>query len=336
MLNKILVTGGLGYIGSHTVLKLLELNYSVVIIDNLSNSNVNTFKILKFISKKDDKLKLYIGDVNNNLILEKIFNENKIDGVIHFAAFKSVSESITKPLDYYHNNVGGTINLLKYMEKNGVKNIIFSSSSTIYGEPNNFPVTELTELKTPKTPYGKTKLICENILSDNSYFNVISLRYFNPVGNHKTGLIYENPNGVPENLFPYIVGVINKKYEHLRIFGDTYNTTDGTSIRDYIDVNDLSRIHINCLTKKLKKKSCIINCGYGHGYSVLQIVKIFEKISGKILKKKYLPPRKGDVSEVISVLSKKKEIKKILSNNFYINESVKNSLLWEKKYQKDK
>ncbi len=307
MQNKILVTGGLGYIGSHTVLKLLELNYSVVIIDNLSNSNVNTFKILKFISKKNDKLKLYIGDVNDNFILEKIFNENRIDGVIHFAAFKSVSESITKPLDYYYNNVGGTINLLKYMEKNGVKNIIFSSSCTIYGEPNNFPVTELTELKTPKTPYGKTKLICENILSDNSYFNVISLRYFNPVGNHKTGLIYENPNGVPENLFPYIVGVINKKYDHLRIFGDSYNTTDGTAIRDYIDVNDLADAHVKSLLIVEKNKYDVFNVGTGNGYSVMEVVKNF-KNKGYDIPFKIYPKREGDIEKIWADITKAKNI----------------------------
>jgi len=307
MQNKILVTGGLGYIGSHTVLKLLELNYSVVIIDNLSNSNVNTFKILKFISKKDDKLKLYIGDVNDNFILEKIFNENRIDGVIHFAAFKSVSESITKPLDYYYNNVGGTINLLKYMEKNGVKNIIFSSSCTIYGEPNNFPVTELTELKTPKTPYGKTKLICENILSDNSYFNVISLRYFNPVGNHKTGLIYENPNGVPENLFPYIVGVINKTYDHLRIFGDSYNTTDGTAIRDYIDVNDLADAHVKSLLIVEKNKYDVFNVGTGNGYSVMEVVKNF-KNKGYDIPFKIYPKREGDIEKIWADITKAKNI----------------------------
>jgi len=307
MQNKILVTGGLGYIGSHTVLKLLELNYSVVIIDNLSNSNVNTFKILKFISKKDDKLKLFIGDVNDNFILEKIFNENRIDGVIHFAAFKSVSESITKPLDYYYNNVGGTINLLKYMEKNGVKNIIFSSSCTIYGEPNNFPVTELTELKTPKTPYGKTKLICENILSDNSYFNVISLRYFNPVGNHKTGLIYENPNGVPENLFPYIVGVINKKYDHLRIFGDSYNTTDGTAIRDYIDVNDLADAHVKSLLIVEKNKYDVFNVGTGNGYSVMEVVNNF-KNKGYDIPFKIYPKREGDIEKIWADITKAKNI----------------------------
>jgi len=307
MQNKILVTGGLGYIGSHTVLKLLELNYSVVIIDNLSNSNVNTFKILKFISKKDDKLKLYIGDVNDNFILEKIFNENRIDSVIHFAAFKSVSESITKPLDYYYNNVGGTINLLKYMEKNGVKNIIFSSSCTIYGEPNNFPVTELTELKTPKTPYGKTKLICENILSDNYYFNVISLRYFNPVGNHKTGLIYENPNGVPENLFPYIVGVINKTYDHLRIFGDSYNTTDGTAIRDYIDVNDLADAHVKSLLIVEKNKYDVFNVGTGNGYSVMEVVKNF-KNKGYDIPFKIYPKREGDIEKIWADITKAKNI----------------------------
>jgi UDP-glucose 4-epimerase len=265
--------------------------------------------------------------------MEKIFLKHRIDQVIHLAASLSVEESMKNPSKYYLNNVVNTKNLLEISGKYKIKKFIFSSTCAIFGE--GVKKVKDDAVPNPTSHYGLTKLLCESLiekLSKKFIFNYYILRYFNVVGadaKYRVGPI--NQSG---QLFKNLsTCIVNKNYQ-IKVYGKNYKTRDGTCIRDYIDVNDLSRIHINCLIEKLKKKSCIINCGYGHGYSVLQIVKMFEKISGKILKKKYLPPRKGDVSEVISVLSKKKEIKKILSNNFYINESVKNSLLWEKKISK--
>ena len=308
MIKQILVTGGLGYIGSHTVLKLIESGYFVIILDNLSNSKVEIYDTLKSISNSTN-IKLYIGDVNDGIILEKIFNENDIFSVIHFAALKSVSESITKPLEYYHNNINGTINLLKHMEKYYVKNIIFSSSCTVYGEPDIYPVTEKTQLKTPKTPYGKTKLICETILEDSNNINAISLRYFNPIGNHKSGILYENPNGIPENLLPYIIGVITKKYNHLKVFGDDYDTPDGTAIRDYIDVNDLAEAHVKSLLYVENKRYDVFNVGTGNGYSVMEIINEFKNKGFEIPYKIY-PRRDGDIEKIWGDIEKSKNILK--------------------------
>jgi UDP-glucose 4-epimerase len=304
-MKNILVTGGLGYIGSHTVIKLIESGYEVIIIDNLSNSKIDVLETLKIITKKN--IKFYYGDINDKDILSKIFIENNINSVIHFAALKSVSESINKSLEYYHNNIGGTINLLKNMKNNGVKNIIFSSSCTVYGEPDLFPVIELTKLKTPKTPYGKTKSICESILFDENEINTIALRYFNPIGNHKSGLLYENPNGIPENLLPYIIGVITKKYEHLRIFGGDYNTPDGTAIRDYIDVNDLADAHVKSLLIVEKNKYDVFNVGTGNGYSVMEVVNNF-KNKGYDIPFKIYPKREGDIEKIWADITKAKNI----------------------------
>lgn len=306
-MENILVTGGLGYIGSHTVLKLLESGYFVIILDNLSNSKITVYETLKKISNSE-KIKLYIGDTNDNLILDKIFSENKITSVVHFAALKSVSESINQPLEYYYNNINGTLCLIKNMDKHDVKNIIFSSSCTVYGEPDNYPVTEGTKLKTPKTPYGKTKSICETILED-SNINCISLRYFNPIGNHKTGILYEDPNGVPENLIPFIIGVITKKYEYLKVFGDNYNTPDGTAIRDYIDVNDLADAHVKALKIINNKKYDVFNIGTGNGYSVLEIINEF-KNKGFDLPYRVTYRRDGDIEKIWSDISKAKNILK--------------------------
>jgi UDP-glucose 4-epimerase len=304
-MSTILVTGGLGYIGSHTVLKLLENNYDIIIIDNLSNSNLTVLETLKIITQRN--IKFYKGDINDGVILDKIFKENRINSVIHFAALKSVSESLNRPLDYYHNNVGGTLNLLKNMKNNGVKNIIFSSSCTVYGEPDLFPVTELTELKVSKTPYGKTKSICENILLDENEINSISLRYFNPIGNHKSGLLYEQPNGIPENLLPYIIGVITKKYDYLKIFGNNYNTHDGTAIRDYIDVNDLAEAHVKSLSVVEKNKYDVFNIGTGNGYSVMEIVNSF-KNKGYDIPFKIYPRREGDIEKIWADITKSKNL----------------------------
>jgi len=323
-MKKILVTGGAGYIGSQIVFDLVDLGYKVVVADNLSTGHK------KLINKKAI---FYKVDIGNKVEMEKIFLKHRIDQVIHLAASLSVEESMKNPSKYYLNNVVNTKNLLEICGKYKIKKFIFSSTCAIFGE--GVKKVKDDAVPNPTSHYGLTKLLCESLiekLSKKFKFNYYILRYFNVVGadaKYRVGPI--NQSG---QLFKNLsTCIVNKNYQ-IKVYGKNYKTRDGTCIRDYIDVNDLSRIHINCLIEKLKKKSCIINCGYGHGYSVLQIVKMFEKISGKILKKKYLPPRKGDVSEVISVLSKKKEIKKILSNNFYINESVKNSLLWEKKISK--
>jgi UDP-glucose 4-epimerase len=323
-MKKILVTGGAGYIGSQIVFDLIDLGYNVVIADNLSTGHK------KLINKKAI---FYKVDIGNKIAMEKIFSKHRIDQVIHLAASLSVEESMKNPSKYYLNNVVNTKNLLEICGKYKIKKFIFSSTCAIFGEGVK-KVTE-NQIPCPTSHYGLTKFLCENLienLSKKFKFFFYILRYFNVAGadaKYRVGPI--NQSG---QLFKNLSRcIVNKNYQ-INIYGKSYSTKDGTCIRDYIDVNDLSKIHINCLTEKFKKKSRVINCGYGHGYSVLEIVKMFEKISGKILKKKYLPPRKGDVSEVISVPSKKKEIQKILSNNFYINESVKNALLWEKKISK--
>lgn len=306
-MENILVTGGLGFIGSHTVIKLIESNYNVIILDNLSNSKIGVYDKLMKIT--DTNIKLYIGDVNDYSLLGKIFKENSVYGVIHFAALKSVTESISKPLEYYHNNINGTINLLRCMEHFNIKNIVFSSSCTVYGEPDIYPVTEKTELKVPKTPYGKTKSICETILKDTTNINSVVLRYFNPIGNHKSGIIYEDPNGIPENLLPYIIGVINKKYDYLRVFGNDYNTPDGTAIRDYIDVNDLADAHVKSLSIIENNKYDVFNVGTGNGYSVMEILNEF-KNKGYDIPYKIYDRREGDIEKIWANIEKSKNILK--------------------------
>lgn len=294
-MKNILVTGGLGYIGSHTIVSLIENGYNPIILDNLSNSNLNILKKIEKITGK--KPTFYQGDVRG-LTVSYIFNTNTIDSVIHFAAFKSVSESINKPISYYDNNVSGLINLLRHMEINGVKNIIFSSSCTVYGEPDILPINEETPTKTAKTPYGHSKQICEDILKY-SPFNVVALRYFNPIGAHESGLLYDNPNGVPENLIPYITGVLDGTYKHLKVFGDDYNTLDGTAIRDYINVNDLADAHVKALNIIDDVKYEVINVGSGDGYSVMEIINAF-KLEGYDIPYKILPRRSGDIEKIYS------------------------------------
>jgi UDP-glucose 4-epimerase len=304
-MNSVLVTGGLGYIGSHTTVNLIENGYHVIIIDNLCNSNI---KVLDNIEKITGiRPTFFKGDINNKTILNNIFKNFIIDNVIHFAALKSVSESITKPIEYYKNNVSGTINLISAMKDHGVKNIIFSSSCTVYGEPETYPVNELTPTQLPKTPYGVTKSMCEKILEDTTEINSIALRYFNPIGNHKSGLIYENPNGVPENLMPYIIGVIEGKYYHLRVFGNDYNTLDGTAIRDYIDVNDLAEAHVKALNNVDKMNYDVINVGTGNGYSVLEVIKAFED-EGITVPYKIYPRRDGDIEQIYANIIKAKNL----------------------------
>lgn len=297
---SILVTGGAGYIGSHTVLSLLENGYSVIVLDNLSNSSIESLNRVESLTNK--KPKVYIGDIRDKNILQKIFTENKVTDVIHFAGLKSVSESNKKPLEYYNNNVTGTLVLLEEMINNGVYNFIFSSSATVYGKPEKVPLTESCRIGGTTNPYGYSKLAVENILSDlvksSSELNVTCLRYFNPVGAHASGAIGESPSGVPNNVMPYISGVAVGKYETLNIFGSDYETEDGTGVRDYIHVMDLAEGHISALKKEWKQNSFrVYNLGTGNGHSVLELVKKFQEVTGKTIRYQITHRRDGDIGE---------------------------------------
>ena len=292
---RVLVTGGLGYIGSHTVVELINNGDEVVIIDNLSNAKKEVIDKLKEITGKD--IKLYIDDVCDREALRKIFKENKIDAVIHFAGYKAVGESVLKPLMYYRNNIDSTLTLLEVMEENKVRNIVFSSSATVYGNPKTLPIKEDFPLSTTN-PYGTTKLFIEHILSDlyvsNNEWNIVILRYFNPIGAHKSGLIGEDPNGIPNNLMPYIVKVATGELPCLSVFGDDYNTVDGTGVRDYIHVVDLARGHVLAL-KNRNNGIRYYNLGTGHGTSVLELVNTFEEVNGIKVNKKIVDRRPGDI-----------------------------------------
>ena len=292
---KILVTGGLGYIGSHTVVELCKNNYDVVIIDNLSNSKIDVCDKLKKITGRD--ITFYKGDVCDKNLLDGIFKKEKIDAVIHFAGYKAVGESVLKPLKYYRNNIDSTLSLLEIMEKYEVYNLVFSSSATVYGNPKTLPIDEDFPLSTTN-PYGTTKLFIENILSDvykaNSKWNIAILRYFNPIGAHKSGLIGEDPNGIPNNLMPYIVKVACNQLPVLSIFGSDYNTIDGTGVRDYIHVCDLARGHVLAIEKGLHGLN-YYNLGTGKGTSVLELVNAFEKVNGIKVNKKIVARRPGDI-----------------------------------------
>lgn len=294
---KILVTGGAGFIGSHTCIELLNSGYDVVVVDNLSNSCEISLDRVKGITGKD--FKFYRVDLLNYDALEKVFSQEHFDTVIHFAGLKSVNESVDKPLEYYNNNITGTLNLCACMKKYGVKNIIFSSSATVYGEPVVLPLSEQCPKGMPTNPYGMTKWMIEEILKDiqkSDNWNVIILRYFNPIGAHESGLIGEDPNGIPNNLLPYIAQVAIGKREYLNIYGNDYDTPDGTCIRDYIHVVDLARGHVMSINKL--KENCgykIYNLGTGKGYSVMEVLHTFEKVCGSKLPYKIAGRRKGDV-----------------------------------------
>lgn len=294
---KVLLTGSCGYIGSHTLVELLDRGYEVVGIDNFSNSKREVIDNIKKITGKD--FVFYEGDVCDKTILEKIFNENKIDIVIHFAGYKAVGESTLKPLMYYRNNIDSTLSLLEVMDEYNCHNFIFSSSATVYGKPHTLPIKENFPLSTTN-PYGTTKLTIEYILKDlyksNNDWNIVILRYFNPVGAHKSGLIGENPNGIPNNLMPYIVKVANKEYDHLNVFGNDYDTPDGTGVRDYIHVVDLAIGHIKAIDDILNNCGLdIFNLGTGNGYSVLDIVNSFEKVNNVEIPYEIKPRRDGDI-----------------------------------------
>lgn len=295
---KILVTGGCGFIGSHTTVELLERNYEVVIIDNFSNSKPDVLDKIKQITNKD--VFFYEGDVCDKNILNKIFDEHEINAVIHFAGYKAVGESVSKPLMYYRNNIDSTLSLCEVMNERGCKKLVFSSSATVYGTPERLPLDENCRLETTN-PYGSTKLYIEGILKDlyvsDNEWSIAILRYFNPIGAHKSGLIGENPNDIPNNLMPYIVKVANKELECLSVFGNDYDTHDGTGVRDFIHVVDLSLGHIKAIEKVLKDKGCdCYNLGTGNGYSVLDLVNTFEKVNNVKVNYKIAPRRPGDIA----------------------------------------
>ena len=299
---KILVTGGCGYIGSHTCVELLNKGYEVIIIDNLSNSKEDVIDKIKKITSKS--VKFYNGDLRDKTLLDKIFKENIIDAVIHFAGLKAVGESVKLPLMYYENNIYSTIVLLNVMKDNNCKKIIFSSSATVYGNPEILPITENAKLSTTN-PYGTTKLFIERILEDlyksDNEFSISILRYFNPIGAHESGLIGENPNGIPNNLMPFIVKVATKELECLNIFGNDYDTKDGTGVRDYIHVVDLAKGHIKALEKVLKVNTIsYYNLGTGTGYSVLEMINSFEKINNVKINYKIVERRQGDIATCYS------------------------------------
>ena len=295
---KILVTGGCGYIGSHTCCELLDNGYEVIVADNLSNSKEDVIDKIKNITGKD--VIFYKGDLCDKVFVEKIFSENKIDSVIHFAGLKAVGESVSKPLLYYRNNIDSTLTLLEIMEKYNCKKIVFSSSATVYGSPKSLPIKEDFPLSTTN-PYGSTKLYIEGILKDlyisDNEWSIAILRYFNPIGAHKSGLIGENPNGIPNNLMPYIVKVATKELEVLSVFGNDYDTHDGTGVRDYIHVVDLAKGHIKAIEKVLNSKGVdCYNLGTGVGYSVLDLINTFEKVNNVKVNYKIVDRRPGDIA----------------------------------------
>ena len=296
---NILLCGGAGYIGSHTAIELDKAGHSVVVVDNLVNSNPESLRrVGKIIGKE---IPFYEADVRDAEALDKIFKENKIDAVIHFAGLKAVGESVAKPLEYYHNNMTGTFILMDVMRKNGVKNIIFSSSATVYGDPAIIPITEECPKGQCTNPYGQTKSMLEQVMIDvqkaDPEWNVVLLRYFNPIGAHQSGTIGENPNGIPNNLMPYITQTAVGKRKELGVFGNDYDTPDGTGVRDYIHVCDLASGHVAAL-KAINRKCglAIYNLGTGHGYSVLDVVKAFIKVNGVDVPYVIKPRRAGDIA----------------------------------------
>ncbi len=328
----VLVTGGAGYIGSHTCVELLNAGYDVVVLDNLSNASEKSLDRVREITGKD--LTFYRADIRDRAALEDIFAKENLTACIHFAGLKAVGESVAKPWEYYENNISGSLILFDVMRKHGCKNIIFSSSSTVYGTPEEVPVTEDTPKGFCTNPYGWTKWMLEQILSDlqkaDNDWNVILLRYFNPIGAHKSGKIGENPNGIPNNLMPYITQVAVGKLEKLGVFGNDYDTPDGTGVRDYIHVVDLAVGHVKALDKI--KENCglaVYNLGTGVGYSVLDIVKNFEEATGVTIPYEIKPRRAGDIAENYADASKAKEELGWVAENG-IREMCEDSWRWQK------
>lgn len=304
---KILVTGGAGYIGSHTCVELLNEGYEVVILDNLYNSNKKAVDRIEEITGKT--VTFYEVDLLDKEGVKAVFDKEEIDAVIHFAGLKAVGESVVKPMEYYHNNITGTLNLCDEMRNHGVKNIIFSSSATVYGDPAQIPISEECPKGTPTNPYGWTKWMLEQILTDihtaDPEWNVILLRYFNPIGAHKSGLIGEDPKGIPNNLLPYVAQVAIGKLECVGVFGNDYDTPDGTGVRDYIHVVDLAKGHVKAIKKLADKEGVsVYNLGTGNGYSVLQVIEAFSKACGHEIPYQIKPRRAGDIATCYSTCDK--------------------------------
>lgn len=330
-MKTVLVTGGAGYIGSHTCVQLLEKGYECIIVDNLSNSNPEVLNRIKKITGKD--LSFYKIDCCNYNDFEDVFKQNKIDAVIHFAGLKAVGESCAKPLMYYHNNLVSTLNLINLMEQYNVKNLVFSSSATVYGDPIKVPIEETFDLHVTN-PYGRTKLMIEDILRDycnvHPDFNVALLRYFNPIGAHPSGLIGEDPNGIPNNLVPYITQVAIGKREFLNVFGNDYPTKDGTGVRDYIHVCDLARGHLLSLDKLFTNPGLVTyNLGTGHGYSVLDVHHAMEEACGFKIPYEIKERRSGDIAECYAD-STKAEKELGFKAEFEIADMCRDSWNWQK------
>lgn len=310
-MSTVLVTGGAGFIGSHTSVELLNAGYDIIILDNFVNSKPESLKRIKELTGKD--FKFYQADIRDEEAMTKVFAENKIDAVIHFAGLKSVPQSVKEPLNYYDNNIAGTVCLCRVMDKAGCKKLVFSSSAAVYGSKNPSPLREDMPTGGTTNPYGTTKYFIEQILQDlcisDSEWGVSILRYFNPIGAHKSGRIGEDPNGIPGNLMPYITQVAIGKLECLNVCGNDYPTPDGTGVRDYIHVVDLALGHIKALDRLLKVKGCeVYNLGTGKGYSVLDVVKAFEKASGIKINYRIAPRRAGDVACCYADATKAKEV----------------------------
>lgn len=309
-MNTILVTGGAGYIGSHTCVELLEAGYGVVVVDNLCNSSKESLKRVEKITGKT--VRFYEVDIADKEAMKKVFEENEISCVIHFAGLKAVGESVQKPLEYYQNNISGTLNMCEVMREHGVKNIIFSSSATVYGDPETVPITEQCPKGQCTNPYGWTKSMLEQILTDiqkaDEEWNVILLRYFNPIGAHKSGMIGEDPNGIPNNLMPYVMKVAIGELPHVNVFGNDYDTPDGTGVRDYIHVVDLAVGHVKAIKKIEENPGVkIYNLGTGIGYSVLDVIDNVSKAVGRDIPYVIAERRAGDIAECYSDATLAKE-----------------------------
>jgi UDP-glucose 4-epimerase len=332
-MKKILVTGGLGYIGSHTVVELQSAGYDVVVIDNLDNSTEEVKERIVSISGRS--IDLVIRDVNDQTIMNRIFKEHDFYGVVHFAAYKAVGESVDNPIKYYENNVSGLITLLGAMERHGVQNLIFSSSCTVYGIADDLPVTEDTPIKSAESPYGTTKIIGEEIIQDyakHKNIKTVLLRYFNPVGAHPSAQIGELPNGVPSNLVPYITQTAAGIREQLVIHGNDYNTSDGTCIRDYIHVVDLAKAHVKAMTfaDKMPNSVDVFNVGTGHGSTVLEVVKAFEERCNIRLNYRIGPRREGDVEQIFADTHKINDVLQWQAE-YDLNDMIYHAWMWQKR-----
>lgn len=329
---SVLITGGTGFIGSHTVVEFLEAGYDIVAVDNFSNSNPEVLKRIKQITGKD--VKFYKADLTDYNELENVFKENEIESAVHFAGLKAVGESVAQPLRYYENNLLSTINLCNLLSKYNAKKIVFSSSATVYGKPKSNPISEDADLWTTN-PYGETKLMIERILADmynaDNEWSISILRYFNPIGAHRSGLIGEDPNGIPNNLLPYITQVASGKRECLSVFGNDYNTHDGTGVRDYIHVVDLTKAHLKALERANKVHAVEhYNIGTGQGYSVLDIVNAYEKSTGIKIPYKIVARRPGDIDECYANPEKAYKILNWKAE-YGIEDMCRDSNNWQKK-----